>query len=231
VSTSAPPPASLSAQRTLRPWYLIVAMISSWLIGVRGLSDSFSTLLFLRENNVPDLRPLVRGINEATESADAFGHFVDLMSAAHLRALGEAAQIAFPLSAGKLILSVLLIITSAMAMSGRPASRVLAIQAHLAFAALATASFWLLRDTRYAVFDVIGSVHHLLPKLFPPEPRWMLRLWSVMFTKTGLVWVSRASFAVFGVGALLLGALALTTARTKAFFDAVAAATKDAEDP
>jgi hypothetical protein len=228
VSTSAPPPASPSAQRALRPWYLILAMVGSWLIGVRGLSESFATLLFLRENNLPDVRPLVRGLGESSEPLEALGH---LLHAAEQRALGEAASIAFPLSAGKLILSVLLVITSAMAMSGRPGTRLVAIQAHLANAALAVATFWFLRDARYAWIDVMSSVHHLLPKLLVSEPPQTLEVWSAMLSKPTLVWLSRASLAIFGVGALLLGAFALMTTRTKAYFDAVAAATEDAEDP
>ncbi|MBK9261596.1 MAG: hypothetical protein IPM54_17540 [Polyangiaceae bacterium] len=228
MSTSAPPPAPLSAQRTIRPWYLILAMVSSWLVGVRGLSDSFSTLLFLRENNLPDIQPLVRGLSESSEPLEALGY---LLNAAHMRALGEAAKVAFPLTVGKLILSVLLVITSAMAMSGRPGSRMLAIQAHLAYAALASATFWLLRETRYAVVDVMGSVHHLLPKLLASEPPQTVQLMSAMLSKSAMLWLSRVSFALFGVGALVLGALALMTTRTKAFFDAVAAATEDAEEP
>jgi hypothetical protein len=204
-------------------------MVSSWLIGVRGLSDSFGTLLFLRENNLPDVRPLVRGLSESTEPLEALGH---LLNATYMRALGEAAKIAFPLSAGKLVLSILLVITSAMAMSGRPGSRMVAIQAHLAYIAVGIASFWLLRDARYAVMDTMSSVHHLLPKLLTSEPPQALEVWSVMLSKPSLVWLSRVSFGIFGVGALLLGVLALMTARTKTFFEAAAAAAaEDAEDP
>jgi hypothetical protein len=227
VSTSAPPPASLSTQRTLRPWYLIVTMVSSWLIGVLGLSDSFNKVVFLRENNLPDVQALIRGLADESEPVIAL---MDVYGASYLRALGESARIAFPLVVGKLILSVLLVITSAMAMSGRPGSRKIAIQAHLAYAALAVATFWLLRDARYKAIDVMGSVHHLLPKLFVFEQPQALETLSTMFGKASLVWFSRISLAVFGVGAFLAGALALMTTRTKAFFDAVAAATEDTED-
>ena len=228
MSTSAPPPASLSTQRTLRPWYLIITMIISWLIGVLGLSDSFAKIVFLRENNLPDVRALIRGL---TDESEPVGALVYLYDASYLRALGEAAKIAFPLSVGKLILSVLLVITSAMAMSGRPGSRTLTIQAHLAYATLAAATYWLLRDVRYAAMDVMVNVHYLLPKLFALQPPQALEAWSLLLQKSSLVWLARFSVAVFGVGALLIGALALMTNRTKAFFEAVAAATpEDTED-
>lgn len=201
-------------------------MISSWLIGVYGLSDSFANVMFLRENNVPDVRAVIRGL---TDEGEPVGALVYLYSAAYLRALGEAARVAFPLALGKLILSVLLVITSAMAMSGRPGTRSITIQAHLAYAALAAATYWLLRDVRYAAIDVMVGVHHLLPKLFASEPKQALEAWSLMLQKPSLLTLARISVAVFGVGAPLIGTLALTTRRTKAFFEATAAATP--EDP
>jgi hypothetical protein len=154
-----------------------------------------------------------------------------LHDAAYMRALGESARIALPLSVGKLVLSVLLVITSAMAMSGRPGSRTITIQAHLAYATLGGATFWLLRDVRYAAIDTLSSVHYLLPKLFALQPPQALEAWNVLFQKLVLLMLARISFAIFGVGTLLVGALALMTKRTKAFFEATAAATReDTED-
>ncbi len=203
-------------------------MITSWLIGVLGLSESFGTVLFLRENSVPDVQALIRGLTNENEPALALKI---LYESAYLRALGEAAKIAFPLAVGKLILSVLLVITSAMAMSGRPGSRTLCIQAHLAYAALAAATYWLLRDVRYAAIDVMVSVNHLLPKLYALAPAQGLESLSTVLSKPFLVCISRMGFAIFGVGALLVGAAAHMTNRTKAFFLATAAATpEDTED-
>jgi hypothetical protein len=202
-------------------------MVSSWLIGVLGLSDSFAKVLFLRENNLPDVGAIIRGLGDEANPVAALWYLFD---ASYLRALGEAAKVAFPLCVGKLILSVLLVITSAMAMSGRPGSRILTIQAHLAYAALSGATFWLLRDVRYAAIDVMVSVHPLLPKLLAAEPPRAVEATLVLFSKPSLILLSRLSLAVFGIGALLVGVLALTTARTKAFFEAVAAATEEPED-
>lgn len=228
MSTSAPPPASLSTQRNLRPWYLVVAMICTWLIGVLGLADSFATVLFLRENNLPDVEAIIRELGDETKPLSALKYLYD---AAYLRALSDFARIAFPVHVGRLILSVLLVITSAMAMSGRPGSRSFTIQVHLAYAALAVAAFWLLRDARYAAIDVVQSVKPTLPILFPSAPPEALEVCSIFFGKKSLLWNARISMAVFGVGVLVLGALTLMTARTKAYFEAVAATTEDIEDP
>lgn len=227
LSTSAPPPASLSTQRNLRPWYLLVTMVCSWLIGVLSLSDSFGKLMFLRDNSVPDVNALIRDLANEPEPVQAL---LTLLQAAHLRALSESVRIAFPLTVGKLIVSVLLVITSAMAMSGRPGSRTVTIQAHLAYAALAAATFWLLRDARYEAIDVLQNIRPTLPTLFPSLPPPGLEVCLGLFSKTWLIWSARLSLAVFGIGALLVGALALTTNRTKAFFEAVAATAEDTED-
>ena len=96
---------------------------------------------------------------------------------------------------------------------------------------LGGATFWLLRDVRYAAIDTLSSVHYLLPKLFALQPPQTLEAWNVLLQKPALVMLARLSFAIFGVGALLVGALALMTKRTKAFFEATAAATReDTED-
>lgn len=205
----------------------MLAMITSWFIGVLGLSDAFTKVLFLRDNSLPDLNAIIRGLGDESDPVAALG---SLYESAQLHAFGEMVRIAFPLFLGKLILSVLLVITSAMAMSGRPGSRVVTIQAHLAYAALAAASFWLLRDARYAAMDVMHSVLPLLPKLFATEPPQALHAWTILLDKPALVWLSRLSVGIFGIGALLVGALTLMTARTKAFFEAVAATIEDTED-
>lgn len=203
-------------------------MIGSWLIGVRGLSDSIDMIVFLRQNNLPDVAGTLQGLGNATEPG---AEILVLYHAAYLRAVGEMAQISFPLFVGKLILSVLLVITSSMAMSGRPGSRIITFQAHLAYAALSAATFWLLRDARYAAIDVMRTVHPLLPKLLASEPPQTLDLFTNLLDKPVLLFFSRISMAIFGVGALLLGASTLMTTRTKTFFDAVAAATtEDTED-
>ena len=203
-------------------------MIVAWIIGIHGLSVAVSVLQFLREGKIPDVQALVRGLKDASEPLVALEQLVE---SARLRSLGEAAAIAFPLCVGKLILSVLLVISSGMAMSGRPGSRLLAMQALLASAALSIASFWLLRDARYASIDVIVSVRDLLPKLLANEPPQILELWTAILDKPVLLSLSRMSLILLDVGALLMGAVALTTNKTKAFFDAVAEEAEEAEDP
>ncbi len=203
-------------------------MVVAWIIGIRGLADSVTALQFLREGKIPDVQALVRGLKDASEPLAALD---DLLRSARLRSLVEAAAIAFPLSVGKLILSVLLVISSGMAMSGRPGSRQLAIQALLANALLSIATFWLLRDARYAWIDVIVSVRDALPKVLANEPPQTLQIWTAILDKPVLLSLSRMSLILLDVGALFMGAVALTTNKTKAYFDAVAEEAEEAEDP
>ena len=203
-------------------------MICSWFLGVLGLSDSFAKLMYLRENNVPDVNALVQGLPSEVEPLQALA---TLFESAYLRALCEAARVAFPLHAGKLILSVLLVITSAMAMSGRPNSRSLTVQAHLANAAIAVVMFWFLRDVRYAAIDVLQMVRPTLPTVFSSHPPEVIQVAVTFYGKSSLLWGHRIGLVLFGVALPLLGVWALSTQKTKAFFDAVAAtATDDTED-
>jgi hypothetical protein len=217
----------LSNQRNLRPWYLILAMISSWFIGVFGLSDAFAKVMFLRDNTLPDIPGIIREFRDETEPVSAL---VYLFDAAHLRALADITKVAFPLFIAKLILSVVLVITSAMAMSGRPGSRSFTIQTHLAYAALSVASFWLLRGPRYAAIDVLHNLQASLPIIFPSVPPNAIEVCQTAFTRPLLLLGAQIHLAIFGVGGLLIGAIALMTPRTKAFFEAVAAATDETED-
>ncbi|TKD13290.1 hypothetical protein [Polyangium fumosum] len=229
MSTSAPPPppSSSARRRTLRPWYLVAAMILAWLIGVQGLSEAFATLVYLREGNLPDVASLTSNLKDAAEPIESL---MALQEAARLRTLGEMSHLAFPLSVGRFLLSVLLVIASGMAMSGRPGARMLAIQALLANAALATVTFWLLRDARYAWVDSVMRVGDVLPALPSSAPADQREAWPLLLDRRLWLWLPRARLILFDVGALVLATITLTSPRTKAFFEAVAAAQEQTED-
>lgn len=203
-------------------------MILAWLIGVQGLSEAFATLVYLREGNLPDVAALTSSLKDAAEPIEGL---MALQAAAWMRALGEAGQLAFPLFAGRFLLSVLLVIASGMAMSGRPGARVLAMQALVANAALAILIFWLLRDARYAWVDSIMRVNEVLPTLPATAPPAEQEYWTrYLMNRDVWLWVPRIRLILFDVGALVLAAITLTSPHTKAFFEAVAAAQEQTED-
>jgi hypothetical protein len=203
-------------------------MVLAWLIGVQALSDSFATLLFLREGNLPDVGALARAVKDTPEPIEAL---MVLQEGARMRAIGEAARLAFPLTVGRFLLAILLVISSGMAMSGRPGARRLSMQALFANAALATASFWLLREARYAWIDVVVRIRDVVPHLPATSPADQQQAWSLLLDKRLWLWLTRLRLAMFDIGALLLAASTLTSPRAKAFFDAVAASTAEPEEP
>lgn len=203
-------------------------MVLAWLIGVQGLSEAFATLVYLREGNLPDVAGMTLSLKDAAEPIEAL---MALQAAAWMRTLGEAGQLAFPLFAGRFLLSVLLVIAAGMAMSGRPGARVLAMQALVANAALAILIFWLLRDARYAWVDSIMRVNEVLPTLPATAPPAEQEYWtSYLMDRRVWLWVPRMRLILFDVGSLVLAAITLTSPRTKAFFEAVAAAQEQTED-
>jgi len=214
--------------RALRPWYLVAAMVLVWLIGVQSLTDAFTTLLYLREGHLPDVDAMMRALPEAERPIEALGF---LQESARLRALGEAVKLAFPLTVAKLVLSGLLVIASGMAMSGRPGARSLALQALLANVVLAVTSFVLLRGVRYAWIEAVVRVGEVLPSLPESASPQQQQAWEVVIGRSMWLWLSRIRLVVIDIGLFALAALALTRARTKAFFEAVRRATEQAEEP
>jgi hypothetical protein len=140
-----------------------------------------------------------------------------------LRAMLANARITFPLSVAEAILSGLLVVASGLAMGGRKGSRSLALQALCANALLAIAAFLLTPAVRAAYVD--GVLRAVDTVTLPPPQREVL-------TNVGIIhWAFRIKLVIFDLGALALGALALTRARTKAYFEAMARATEGAEEP
>lgn len=210
------------------PWFLVAAMILAWALGVKALLDSLATLLFLRDASLPDIEALARTIQGAQEP---IGPLFEYAAVAYTRSIGEASSLAFPLAAARLVLSVLLVIASGMVMSGRPGSQRLAMQALLANAALATLTFWLMRHARYAWADTVVRTRAMMPDLATPVPPELVEWWTRMQERRFWLWLPRLWLVLFDVGALLLAALTLTSARTKAFFEAAEAASAEQDEP
>jgi hypothetical protein len=214
--------------RALRPWYLVASMVLVWLIGVHSLTDAFTTLLYLREGHLPDVDAMMRALPESERPIEALGL---LQEGARLRALGEAMNLAFPLTVAKLVLSGLLVIASGMAMSGRPGARGLALQAILANVVLAVTSFVLLRGVRYGWLDAVMRVGEVLPRLPASASPQQQQAWELVIGRSLWLWLARIRLVLVDVGLLALAALALTRTRTKAFFEAVRRASERAEEP
>jgi hypothetical protein len=203
-------------------------MVACGLIGAQGLFDSFATLGYLREGGLPDIATVTAAVMEGEQLPEA------LAVAARLHTLGDVVSVAFPLSAARLILSILLVISSGLALSGRPGARVLALQALLANAALSIASFWLLRTARWAWIDTVTRVIADIPRLPSAVSHEQQERWAAMralyMSRPFWLWFERTRLGLIELFVPALAMLALVNARTKAFFDAARRAAEQAEE-
>jgi hypothetical protein len=190
-------------------------MVLTWLIGVRGLNDGITIAAFLRAGTLPDLA------TTAQHAAGSEGQ--QLVALETMKALLAHARVAFPLSVAEVILSGLLVVASGLAMGGRRGSRGLALQAIGANAVLMVASFLLMPAVRAATVD--GMLRAAEVSALPPP----FRAW--MGSRTVLEGLFRLKLVLFDLGPLGLGVLALTRARTKTYFEAVAQASERTEEP
>jgi len=191
-------------------------MVLTWFVGVRGLNSGFSYASFLRSGTLPDMATAAKHV----------GTMADVLELAGLEALKSMlahARVTFPLAVAEVLLAGLLVVASGLAMGGRKGSRGLALQALGANALLAVVAYALTPGVRAAYID---GVLHAVDTVTLPEPH------RDVLTNAGIFhWAFRIKLAVFDLGPLLLGALALTRERTRAFFEAVARATERPEEP
>jgi hypothetical protein len=215
VDSSVPPPPSRSGTK-LRPWYLVAAMVLTWFVGVVRLSDGYTTADFLRRGTMPDSS--IAALHAAT--------MADVMEFAELQAQAAKlahARLVLPLSVAQVLLAGLLVVASGLALGGRRGARGLALQAILANAVLVIAVFALTPMIRAAYLDGILRAITTVT-LTPPEH-------EALANPRYILWAWRIKLVVFDLGLLGLGALALTRARTRTYFAAVARATESPEEP
>jgi hypothetical protein len=193
-------------------------MVLTWFAGVNTMTTGCDNAMFLRGGRAPDLNAAVQNAGAALDTLSLGA----MVNAAKLTAMLAHVKVTFPLSIGQAMLGGLLIIASGLAMSGRRNARSLALQALAASALLAVADFVLTRGVRATWIDTVVQAASTLPT---GQQRTAL-------TNGPAIWMMmRFKLALIDLAPLALGALALTRARTKAFFEAVARATEGTEEP
>jgi hypothetical protein len=187
-------------------------MVTTWFIGVHGLSNGCSTIAYLREGNVTSIEEAQR---RAADQEDPLQRVLEVQAAARLRAMADGRDRTFPLGIAKMLLGGLLVIASGMALSGRRGARNLAFQALAANFALGLIDYGMTREVRGMWIAAVVQAKATMPSLLPEHEILMNARW--------LWWTERARFALVDVGILGMAALALSSHRTRAYFDAVAA--------
>jgi hypothetical protein len=186
-------------------------MALTWFVGVIGMRTGFQLAMYLRDATVPDVATVVSRVAGSGDLWAVYG-------VVKLEALVAIRKIAFPLTIAQTLLSGLLVVASGLAMGGRRGSRSLALQALVANAILTAVAYAATSRARGAGIDAVIRIAGSMGA--DPAP-----------SREGLWWLARIWLVAVELGTLALGALALTRARVKTYFDAVARATESAEEP
>jgi hypothetical protein len=195
-------------------------MLLTWIIGVRGFMEGCGTAMYLRSGLAPDVTAVAE---QAREQGDSFKFMVLVVQAAQTRALSEFQSVSFPLSVGRMLLGGMLVVASGLALGGRPGSRGFALQVLAVSLAFAAVDYGLTRSMRGAWIEMAAQAGTLLPPNVPERE---------LLTTPSLWWTAlRVQFVVSELCALGVAALALTRARTRSYFDAVAASTERGDKP
>ena len=191
--------ASQKPARPGRPAYLIIALVVAWMLGVGGVMGGCQTLQFYRQTTHPSLDL------DNHVSQDLRAH-VEAQHTARIEALNAHQNRMIPLAAANVLLSGLLIVACARALSGRPTAHHLAMQAIGANIAYAVADFLVSAPVRWAVIQA-GALHP--PATIPPIAAAQV---AVMYT-----WFFRL-LLLAQILLLALAAIALTRPRVLAWY-------------
>jgi hypothetical protein len=205
-------------------------MVLTWLVGVSGLMSGCSTVMVLQQDSVADITNELGKQGAGNDPVQAM--WVAIYSA-QFKATVEAHAVTFPLSVAKLLLSALLVVTSVLAMGGRPGVRTLALQALAANAALAALDFALTRSVRASWIEAVGRVGDMLPRTIEQRDELQAQgaALRLITSRQFWWWFERIRFAIIDLGIFGFAAIALTRQRTKVFFEAVAEAAESTEEP
>lgn len=217
MDSSSPPPPPSTNVRQLRPFYLVAALVVTWIVGVQGIASGFATASYLREGHLPDATAL-----SLRAGPDAVAQLSATYAIAERIALGEATRLAFPISVATVLLSGLLVVASGLALTGRRGAQSLALQALLANSALAIVTYILLAPVRDAA---VGAAVEAAAAMTLAESERAMQ--SPLMWK----WLGRMRFGVGELGLYVLTAIALTRPRSTEFFRAASRAAASAEDP
>jgi hypothetical protein len=192
----------------MRPWFLVAAMILTWLAGVHGVATGCGTVMFLRAGSLPDD---VAAVAAATSSPDPVEGLMQYVPVANLRAIGELGKVMLPVSLAKAILGIVLVIASAMVLAGRRGARWIALQALGANAVFALVAYALTRSVRD---HWVGSVVRVAQEMNLPSDVSDFNQSSFWF------WVARMQLVALELGVLATAALAVLSRRSRDYLEA-----------
>lgn len=205
-------------------------MLILWIGGVMFAMRSCSEIAFLRGDEA--IRQNLESQLAAVD--DPMLHAELVRQRAWLEASGEHHRRAFPVAVGRLLLQMFLVLAAGAVVAGRRGARGLVMQALLANAAFVLVAYAALEPVRTDAVEAVA--HDVLNPGSPANPlRDQLaagetddRAGELVRAEYGRIEVARSGFEV---SLYLLGLLALTRRRARAYFAAVDAPLPDPESP
>lgn len=198
-----------SAQR--RPWYLVLALLLCSVLGAYGSLDGYETIALYRTTEI-DTSYVLRDIAQE-ENRKAASASVDRL----LGAMEQERSKLFPLAAGELVLGLALFMLAIFAMAGRGGARPAVVQLVVAQAALVVAMHVMTPKTRAAEVDLGLAVKSAQLRESGTDPHVVDDAASTY--RHIEPYLGAVKLGVRTALALLV-IVALTRARTRAFYEA-----------
>jgi hypothetical protein len=200
-----------------RPWYLVVALPATLLLGLMGACSGWTTVTYYR---VPvDPSSWTSGIADDADRAA-----VQTRYEGYVQALDAAKARGWPIAVGTLLLGSAMIFFAMRAMGGSRSARAALVQLVIAQAGLTGVAYWLLRDVDNAELRWMqawyGAKQHetVLEKRQADE-------YARVGDRLLYMW-NPVKLALRTLGSVLV-VVALTRRRSKDFFDAAGTAIEE----
>ena len=196
-----------------RPFYLVVALLLVWVVGLFGATEGCQTIDVLHH---PETAHADGGHIEDAEMARRRGALIDTVLAFR--------KTVTPLAIGQLLLGSVLTLSAGLTLLGRGQARKLAIQAIVAYALFLPVDYLVRRPMRAVAIDAIAD-----GSTFPPA---VVKTSSseVVDQRVVFWWVYRGALGLQLV-ILTLGVFAMTRPRVRAFFNAMAGERAREQEP
>jgi hypothetical protein len=212
-------PVERTTVRQLRPWFLLVAMLTLWLAGVVGVTSGCGTVRYLKEGTMPDD---AAALDQARSSAEPTKALQEYAVASQLRAVAVHKRVTMPLSIARVLLSMTLVAAAAMVMSGRRNALSFSLQALGVNGLFSLLSYALTTDVRAQWIGAVVEVAHVLA--LPPEEAQAFRDPSTWY------WFTRAEVLVLQIGVLGAAAAAILSPRSRLYLAAMAEVERALDD-
>ncbi len=197
--------------RKLRPWFLVLAMLTIWVAGVLGVTSGCATVMYLQEGAMPDDQSALETAKGSPNAVQALQQYAVVVQ---MRAVAESKRVTLPINIARVLLSTTLVAASAMVLSGRRNALHFGLQALGANVLFSVLAYALTTDVRDSWISAVVTASHDLA--LPADEGVFFRSHAFWY------WFARGEMLVFQVGLPLAAALVLSMPRSRLYLSAMA---------